>query len=240
MNELIRVTQNDNDEQVISGRELHEFLEVKTRYNDWFERMTEYGFAENVDFVAVTQKRVTAQGNQTEYSDHALKLDMAKELSMIQRTEKGKQARQYFLEVEKAWNSEDMILLRSRQILERKVDKLQIELQEMEVENSKLAVENEIQRPKAEYFDDLVERNMLTNFRETAKLLQVKERKFIAFLIAKKYVFRDKKGKLMPFAQYVNDLFEIKESKNEKTSWAGTQTLITPRGRETFKLLAIH
>ena len=100
MNQLITITQNENNEQVVSGRELHEFLEVKTRYNDWFEDMVKYGFTENVDFIGFTEKRVKPQGGRPSV-DHALKLDMAKEISMIQRNEKGKQARQYFIEVEK-------------------------------------------------------------------------------------------------------------------------------------------
>ena len=78
----------------------------------------------------------------------------------------------------------------------------------------------------------------MTNFRETAKQLGIKEKSFICFLLEKKYIYRDKRGKLMPYAQYVESgLFEIKEQINEKTQWAGTQTLITPKGRETFRLL---
>ena len=100
MKELIKVTTNENNEQLVSGRELHEFLEVATEYKKWFSRMAEYGFVENIDFVRVTQKCPTPGGIQN-ITDHAMKLDMAKEISMIQRTEKGKQARQYFLQVEK-------------------------------------------------------------------------------------------------------------------------------------------
>lgn len=103
MNELIKVTQNENGEQSVSGRELHEFLEVKTPYKKWFDRMAEYGFAENVDFVTV-DKNVYGKSGQLmpqKESDHVIKLSMAKELSMIQRTEKGKQARLYFIECEK-------------------------------------------------------------------------------------------------------------------------------------------
>ncbi|WP_024621106.1 antA/AntB antirepressor family protein [Metaclostridioides mangenotii] len=100
MNNLIKIEVNENQEQLVSGRELHEFLEIKTRYNDWFERMVGYGFVENTDYVAITQKRVTAQGNEIEYTDHAIKIDMAKEISMIQRSEKGKQVRLYFIEAE--------------------------------------------------------------------------------------------------------------------------------------------
>lgn len=108
MNQLIKITHNENNESVVSGRELHKFLEVKTRYSIWFDRMVEYGFAENIDYVALVQKRTTAQGNQTEYIDHALKLDMAKEISMIQRTAKGKEARQYFIEVEKEFKQQQL------------------------------------------------------------------------------------------------------------------------------------
>ncbi len=111
MNQLINITQNENNDSVVSGRELHEFLEVGTRYSIWFDRMVEYGFTENTDYLAIVQKRTTAQGNQTEYIDHALKLDMAKEISMIQRTAKGKEARQYFIQVEKAYKQQQQVPL---------------------------------------------------------------------------------------------------------------------------------
>lgn len=110
-------------------------------------------------------------------------------------------------------------------------------LADREARLSALAVENQIMKPKAEYFDELVDRNLLTNFRETAKQLEVKEKDFIGFLLSKKYVYRDKKGKLMPYAEKNNGLFEVKECFNDKTQWSGTQTMITPKGRETFRLL---
>ena len=94
-------------------------------------------------------------------------------------------------------------------------------------------------RPKADYFDELVERNTLTNFRETAKQLQVGEKVFIKYLLDHKYIYRDKRGKIMPYADKNNGLFEVKESFNEKTKWSGTQTLVTPKGRETFRLLML-
>ena len=107
----------------------------------------------------------------------------------------------------------------------------------LEVSNAALAVDLEIARPKADYFDQLVERNTLTNFRETAKQLDTPPKKFVAFLLEKKYIYRDKKGKLLPYEQKNNGLFEVKECYNEKTQWSGTQTLVTPKGRETFRLL---
>lgn len=108
---------------------------------------------------------------------------------------------------------------------------------QLQIVNSQLAVDNQIMQPKAKYFDDLVERNLLTNFRDTAKMLKVKEREFIGWLLDNKYIYRDKKNKLVPTANKNDGLFEIKETKNESTAWKGTQTLITPKGRETFNIL---
>lgn len=108
---------------------------------------------------------------------------------------------------------------------------------QLQAVNSELTVDNQIMKPKADYFDELVDRNLLTNFRETAKQLEIKQKDFINFLLDKKYLYRDKRGKLMPYANKNNGLFEIKETFNEKTQWSGTQTLVTPKGRETFRLL---
>ena len=109
----------------------------------------------------------------------------------------------------------------------------------LEAANSALTMDNAVMKPKADYFDELVDRNLLTNFRETAKQLGIKEKEFIRFLMEKKYLYRDKRGKLMPYAEKNSGLFEIKECFNEKTQWSGTQTLITPKGRETFRLLYV-
>lgn len=109
----------------------------------------------------------------------------------------------------------------------------------LEAANSALTMDNAVMKPKADYFDELVDRNLLTNFRETAKQLGIKEKEFIRFLLEKKYLYRDKRGKLMPYAEKNSGLFEIKECFNEKTLWSGTQTLITPKGRETFRLLYV-
>nr|DAZ44711.1 MAG TPA: repressor domain protein [Caudoviricetes sp.] len=108
---------------------------------------------------------------------------------------------------------------------------------QLQAVNSELAVNNQIMKPKADYFDELVDRNLLTNLRETAKQLEIKQKDFINFLLEKKYLYRDKRGKLMPYAKKNNGLFEVKEVYNDKTKWCGTQTLVTPKGRETFRLL---
>lgn len=107
----------------------------------------------------------------------------------------------------------------------------------LRADNSKLAVERNIMAPKADYFDELVDRNLLTGIRETAKELGVKQKVFVNFLLDKKYLHRSKSGKLTPTAGKGDGLFEMKECFNEKTSWAGTQVMVTPKGRETFRLL---
>ena len=100
--ELIKIIEREG-RQLVSGRELHEFLEIRTKYKDWFRRMVEYGFEEEIDFIRVAQKRATnnLKNPVTTVIDHAISIDMAKEISMIQRTEKGKIARQYFINCEK-------------------------------------------------------------------------------------------------------------------------------------------
>ncbi|PKH09823.1 phage antirepressor KilAC domain-containing protein [Planomicrobium sp. MB-3u-38] len=125
MNELIRTSQDTTGEITLSGRDLHEFLEVGTRYDIWFNRMTEYGFEKEVDFVEVVQKRTTSHGREHEIMDHQIKLDMAKEIAMIQRSEKGKEARQYFLQIEKLWNSPEMVIKRAMDFQQQKIVQLE-------------------------------------------------------------------------------------------------------------------
>jgi len=134
--------------------------------------------------------------------------------------------------VEDILSNPDTIIQLATQLKESRAKVLKLE-----AANSELAVQKQIMQPKADYFDDLVDRNLLTGFRETAKQLHIKEKEFIRFLLEHKYVYRDKRGKLMPYAEKNRGLFELKEGANDKTNWSGTQTLITPKGRETFRLL---
>ena len=106
--------------------------------------------------------------------------------------------------------------------------------------NAQLTVSNQIMQPKADYFDMLVDRNLLTGIRDTAKELGIRQNDFVRFLLDKGYLFRTKKGKLRPYATYVDSgLFEMKEFVNDKTGYTDTQTMITPKGKETFGLLCI-
>ena len=133
--------------------------------------------------------------------------------------------------------SDEEIMAKALLIGKRTIEQQQLRIQNLEVTNSELTVSNTIMRPKADYFDELVDRNLLTNFRETAKQLGIGQKAFVNFLLEKKYVYRDKKGKLMPYAGKGDGLFEVKECYSEKTAWSGVQVLITPKGREVFRLL---
>ena len=234
MNDLIQIHYDNAGCPTVSGRELHEALGVETPYTTWVKRMCEYGFSENVDFATCfpNLESENQHGGQNKI-DHQLTIPMAKELCMLQRTDKGKEMRQYFIAVEAQWNSPDAIMARALQLSTAR-------LKEMQITVSALTVENQIMKPKAEYFDELVDRNLLTGIRETAGELGVKQSQFVAFLLEKKYMYRDKRGKLTAYAKPLADgLFERKECVNEKTQWKGTQDLVTPKGRETFRLLMV-
>ncbi|WP_247928471.1 phage antirepressor KilAC domain-containing protein [Streptococcus mitis] len=128
MNELINITLNDSHEPVVSGRQLHEALGVKTKYADWFNRMIEYGFTENQDFLLLKNEQQTGRGGHNKV-DHVIKLDMAKEIAMIQRTDKGKDVRQYFIQIEKDFNSPEKIMARALLMADKKVHKLEAQIE---------------------------------------------------------------------------------------------------------------
>ncbi|MEQ7106300.1 phage antirepressor KilAC domain-containing protein [Enterococcus gallinarum] len=207
MYELIKVTTNDNDEQLVSGRELHEFLEVGTPYKKWFDRMSEYGFAENVDFT-VLDKNVhddTSFGGKRKITDHAIKLDMAKEISMIQRSEKGKQARQYFIRIEKVWNNPEMVVQRALKIQTRKVELLQLE--------------NAALKPKALFADSVSASHTSILVGDLAKLIKqngvdIGARRLFKWLREKGYLIkRNGTDWNMPTQKSMDlELFEVKET----------------------------
>ncbi|MCK3895814.1 phage antirepressor KilAC domain-containing protein [Streptococcus suis] len=129
MNEIINVNVNDNQEPVVSGRQLHEALGVNSNYTTWFDRMTEYGFTENEDYVLLSNfGNQTGRGGHNKV-DHIIKLDMAKEIAMIQRTDRGKQVRQYFIQVEKDFNSPEKIMARALLLADKKVHQLEAQIE---------------------------------------------------------------------------------------------------------------
>ena len=226
MNELIKINY-ESDRPTVLARDLHEFLEVKTAYKDWFPRMCEYGFAEGEDYCSFLSDRSDGLPGKPR-QDAQLTIDMAKEICMLQRNEKGKQARQYFLQLEREWNSPEAVMSRALRMAEERLERFK-------AINANLSVQNAIMQPKAEYFDGLCDRESLTGVRETAKLLGLKQNDFVKWLIDHKYIYRDKRGRLMPYADYVDSgLFTVKETYNDKTDWTGVQMLITVKGKERF------
>lgn len=199
-------------------------------------------YLKNMEF-SVVVKLTTTDGKQ--YNTRLFTEDGIYETTMLSKTDKAKQFRVFVREVIKSirktgsysvnqtdsYMISDPIKRAERWIEEEKVRQalaLKVESQSKEIK---------IMQPKADYFDDLVDRNLLTGFRETAKELKVGERNFIKFLLDNKFVFRDGHKKLMPYANKNDGLFEVKEVKSSKSSWSGVRTMITPKGRETFRLL---
>lgn len=133
--------------------------------------------------------------------------------------------------------SPEELLARALVVAQQTLAQREAQVKGLQADNARLQVDVQIAQPKAEYFDMLVDRHLLTSFRDTAKQLQVREKTLIGWLLSAGYIYRDQKGKLMPYAGKGDGLFEVKESVNTKTQWAGVQTLVTPKGRETFRLL---
>lgn len=129
MNDLIKIDTNATDRPTVMGRELHKALEIKSNYTTWFKRMCEYGFAENSDFVTLSNFGKRSDGTEMPIPtvDHQLTIDMAKEICMIQRTEVGRRCRQYFLDIEKQWNSPEAIMHRALALADQKVKQLEME-----------------------------------------------------------------------------------------------------------------
>lgn len=229
MMELLDVNYKEG-QVTLSAREVHGFLKVRTSFKDWFPRMCEYGFVEGVDFNPLKFEQVQFEGFREvkrALNDYEITISMAKELCMLQRTERGKLARKYFIEVEKSWNTPDMVMVRALQMAELKMYNLK-------KENGRLALKNAEMEGKANYFDELVDKNMLTNLRDTAKELGVTQTTFINYLLDKKYLYRDSREQLKYYAGKNKEFFELKEFVNRKTGFVGTQVLVTTKGREKF------
>ena len=233
MNELITVTY-DNDRPTVLGRDLHEKLEIKTAYKDWFPRMCEYGFVEGTDYILVAQKRATnnPKNPETTVKDHQMTLDMAKQICMIQRSELGRQYREYFLEIERRWNDPVTSMARSLVYANRQLASVTGQLDEANRKIEKL-------EPKAAYFDTVADASGLTSFRETAKLFKIGEKEFTKFVESNGFCYRDSHKRLIPYAERQKaGWFEVKEVTITTSSGVKTTiyTKITPKGRtELFK-----
>lgn len=230
MNELIPLhhqTINNEPIETVNARELHMFLENGDHFATWIKnRIFQYDFIENYDYITFSENTEKGRPSQEYY----ITLEMAKELAMVERNEKGKQARKYFIECEKQLKqatTQKPVPLTFAEALRAYAD----EVEAHEQTKQTLAVTE----PKAQYFDKLVERNLLTNFTTTAKEFGIKRKGFINYLLDNGYIYRDQQGNLLPYAVHAPHLFEVKEY--SKDAHSGVQTLVTPKGRETLRLL---
>lgn len=231
MEEIIKITEH-NGKRAVNARELHQFLESKYQFANWIqERITKYGFVENQDYEVFKENLKNSNGGRPQI-EYALSVDMAKELSMVENNEKGRLARKYFIECEKIARDG---MVASYQI-EDPIKRAEIWIEEQK-EKKALEAKNQEMQPKAQYFDELVERSLLTGFRDTAKELGLKQSEFIKILIDKGYIYRTPKGELRPIAKYTNDLFELKDFKSISSDHAGVRTWITVKGKKVFQLL---
>ena len=167
-NELIKIDYTTSDRPTVLARDLHDALEVQTAYKDWFPRMCEYGFEEGKDFNLLKNERVKMEGNRMvtrEVNDHQITIAMAKELCMLQRTEKGKQCRQYFIQVEEAWNTPEQVMARALQMANRMVDKLK-------KDNAYLLEKAEADAPKVLFADAVAASHTSILIGDLAKLIR--------------------------------------------------------------------
>lgn len=191
MNELINITLNDNHEPVVSGRQLHEALEVKTPYDKWFPRMTGYGFTENEDFSTFLSQSTGGR----RATDHVINLDMAKEIAMIQRTDKGKEVRKYFIQVEKDFNSPEKIMARALLMADKKITVLT-------TENETLKLELEEAQKQARYLDLIIESKASLRVTQIAADYGISARKMNQ-LLKQERIQRIVNGQWVLYAKYL-------------------------------------
>ena len=227
------VTLNESHEPIVSGRTLHRELGVGTEYAKWMARMTEYGFVEGQDFNSVKIDEVRQEGNRhvkREIIDHALKLDMAKEIAMIQRTEKGKEVRQYFIQVERDYNSPEKIMARALLMANNKVLTLETQV--------------EVLKPKALFADAVAASKTSILIGELAKLLnqngvEIGGTRLFAWMRENGYLIKRKGQDWNSPTQRAMDmgLFEIKERTHSNPDGSiiiSRTTKVTGKGQQYF------
>ena len=221
-NEIIKVNY-ENDRPTVSARELYNFLEVDTKFQDWFPRMVKYGFTEGVDFNPLKIEQVHSQKRERTYSltDYQLTLDMAKELCMIQRTDRGKQARQYFIEIEKRWNDPDALMARALKMADVKIKKLEGTIEQ--------------QKPLVEFATQVTNSKDTIDIGQLAKVvhdehIKIGRNKLFEWLRNKK-MLRDNNE---PYQSYIdNKYFKVIETTKHTTygDKIFTKTLVTGKGQ---------
>lgn len=213
MNDIIKVNYDNTDRPTVSGRELHEALGIKTAYKDWFPRMCEYGFTEGKDFNLLKFERVQNEGEREvtrEITDHTISLDMAKELCMIQRSEIGKRFREYFIEIEKAWNDPVLVMGRAYETQKAIADRLNEQVLNLETRL-------EADKPKVIFADAVTASHTSILIGDLAKLLkqngvEMGQKRLFEWLRVNGYLMKGGNSHNMPTQKAMKmKLFEVKE-----------------------------
>ena len=202
-NELIRVTYTADQQPTVSGRELHEALEIKTAYKDWFPRMCEYGFTNGKDYTPLIFEHPQ---NKQPFTDHQLTIPMAKEICMIQRSEKGKMFRQYFIEIENRWNTPEAVMARALQMANCTIDK---------IKNANMLLEQKIEqdKPLVDFANQVSSTSDLIDMNEMAKLLKsehinIGRNKLFCWLRKHQMLMKNN----LPYQKYIDgNYFRVKE-----------------------------
>lgn len=229
MTEIIKVKTKENV-QVVSARDLHEVLGVKTRFSQWAKQNFKH-FRENIDFSSVvTTTQQNQYGGTKELQDYALTIEMAKHIAMMSGTDKGYEIRDYFIKVEQAWNSPEMVMKRALEIANKKVEKLKLENQQMQ--------------PKALFADSVAASHTTILIGELAKILRgnginIGANRLFQWMRDQGYLISRKGTDYnMPTQRSMNlGLFKIKEStithSNGSVSISKT-TKVTGKGQQYF------
>lgn len=238
MNELLKINY-EAEQPTVSARDLHEALEINTRFNDWFSRMAEYGFENGVDFNLLKNEKVRLEGNREvkrDIMDYQISVDMAKQICMTQRSEKGKQYRQYFIDLEKAWNTPEQIFARALKMADQKIEKLK-------ETNAGLLEDVERMRPKEIFADAVKASTSSILIGDLAKLLRQNgvdtgQKRLFEQLRNEGYLMKTGSSRNMPKQKYVaNGFFQIKETviSNPDGSVRMTKTTkVTGKGQQYF------
>lgn len=236
MNKVIKI---NSEALTVSARDLHDALEVKTAFKDWFPRMCEYGFNEGVDFNMLKNERVQFEGNREvtrELTDYQISIDMAKEICMIQRTEKGREVRKYFLDLEKAWNTPEQVMARALKIADQKINHLT-------EQNKTLASENEQMKPKALFADAVASADTSILIGDLAKLIRqngfdIGQKRLFTWMRDNGYLMKGGTSYNMPTQKSMElGIFEVKERaiQNPDGSARITRTTkVTGKGQQYF------
>lgn len=234
MNGLLKINY-ETEQPTVSARELHEGLEINTRFNDWFSRMTEYGFENGKDFYSKMSKTSETGGRPA--VDYQISIDMAKQICMIQRNEKGRQYRQYFLDMEKAWNTPEQIFARALKMADQQIEKLK-------ASNASLVEDIQRMRPKEVFADAVSVSNTCILIGELAKILKqngvdIGQNRLFTWMRENRFLISRKGTDYnMPTQRSMEaGLFEIKERtiNNPDGSVRITKTvLVTGKGQQYF------